>query len=163
MRVIGDMARGRPIACERTRALVSAQLDGAGSELERRLVDAHVRGCEECGTFRDEAEAIAGMLRSAPLESFLCQLETPRRGRRRATAQRTLGVAAALVGVFFVGGVLQSVTPPRDTSEAAMVASPLVEQLAGDEAIRPLARESLVQASESPAGPGSKRALPVVN
>ena len=163
MRVIGDMARGRPIACERTRALVSAQLDGAGSELERRLVEAHVRGCDECRTFQEEAESIAGMLRAAPLESFLCQLEMPRRPRRRVHAQRTLGAAAALVGVFFVSSVLQSVTPTPDASEAAMVASPLVEPLAGDEAIRPLTHESLVLVGESSAGPGAKRALPVVN
>lgn len=160
------MARGGHVPCERTRTLVSALLDGAGGEFERRLVEAHVRSCPECAEFRAQATAITEMLRSAPLESIVCQVQVPRRALRHARARRAASVAAAVAGVAFVGTLARTVAPPQDPAEVAVIGSPLVQPLMGEESIRSLAREGLVQgaATEQPTARGaSKPALPAVS
>jgi anti-sigma factor RsiW len=159
------MARGGHVPCERTRTLVSALLDGAGGEFERRLVEAHVRSCPECAEFRARATAITDMLRSAPLESVVCQVQVPRSALRHARARRIVSVAAAFAGIAFVGTLAQTVAPPQDPDEVAVIGSPLVQPLMGEESIRSLAREGLVQgvAAERTIGRGtSKPALPAI-
>lgn len=158
------MARGCQVACERTRTLVSALLDGAGGEFERRLVEAHVRSCPECDEFRARTTAATELLRSVPLESVVCQVHLPPRGLRQARARRVASAAAAFAGIAFVVTAAQSVAPPQDAGEAAVIGSSLVQPLVGEESIRPLARGALVHGSSGPAEAprGTKPALPVI-
>lgn len=83
------------LICERVRAQVSLDLDGELSQLERRMLSAHLLRCPECLAFSDEVNGFTHELRSAPFES----LEYPvvvRRPGRVALARVQVGVAAAL-------------------------------------------------------------------
>ena len=75
---------------------MSLQLDDELSQLERRMLAAHLARCPDCHEFAEEIVAFTEELRNAPLEV----LERPvvvRRARRRLAAVRLqAGVAAAL-------------------------------------------------------------------
>lgn len=84
------------IVCERVRAQISLRLDGELSELETRMLEAHVARCEQCASYETDVVSMTSWLREAPLE----QLEHPivlRKPRRRLSlAQMQVGVAAAI-------------------------------------------------------------------
>lgn len=55
-------------ACERARAWAALAPDGELSELERRLLVAHVARCTACASFAAGVEALVEEVRAAPLE-----------------------------------------------------------------------------------------------
>lgn len=96
------------------RAQVSLVLDGELSELERRMVAAHVDRCPDCRTFQAGVTAFTGELRTARLE----ELEHPivvRRPRRVSLARAQMGVAAA-VAVVALGAIAQTTGSESDRS-----------------------------------------------
>jgi predicted anti-sigma-YlaC factor YlaD len=101
----------RSHACERARTWVSLSLDGELSELERRLLDAHLVRCAGCSSFAAEIEGVVGQLRSAPLEPATGTLASVTWRRRQVTpAVRVAGrigavaaAAAAGIAMFSLG------------------------------------------------------------
>jgi predicted anti-sigma-YlaC factor YlaD len=82
------------IACDRFREQVSLSLDGELSQLEHRMLDAHLARCPSCSAFADDVRSFTDDLRAAPLERPLRPIVVQRR-RRIATARLQVGVAAA--------------------------------------------------------------------
>jgi predicted anti-sigma-YlaC factor YlaD len=90
----------RSVTCDRVRSQISLRLDGELSQLESRMVDAHVLRCPECRAFETGAVLVTEQLRAAPLEP-LTQPVVVRRPARTWVARAQLGMAAALALVFF--------------------------------------------------------------
>jgi predicted anti-sigma-YlaC factor YlaD len=101
------MVRGRSQECERTRASVSAALDGELSELESLRMRAHLNGCDGCREFAEYAEFSTTALRLAPLEPLSHPLALPPR-RRRGLGVRVPSAAAAAVLMVAFGGVFET-------------------------------------------------------
>jgi predicted anti-sigma-YlaC factor YlaD len=81
--------------CKRVREQVSLQLDGELSQLELRMLDAHLARCADCSDYAAEVAQFTHAMRAAPLET----LERPivlRRPGRVAVARLHMGVAAAI-------------------------------------------------------------------
>ena len=100
------MSAVRPsVICERVRAQVSHQLDDELSQLERRMLAAHLERCADCRSYADEVSVFTRTLREAPLES----LERPlvlRRPRRASIGRLQVGVPAGLA-VAILGAASQ--------------------------------------------------------
>jgi predicted anti-sigma-YlaC factor YlaD len=101
------MVRGRSQECERTRASVSAALDGELSELESLRMRTHLDGCDACREFEESAQVSTTALRMAPLEPLSHPLVLPSR-RRRALGVRVPSAAAAAVLMVIFGGVSET-------------------------------------------------------
>jgi predicted anti-sigma-YlaC factor YlaD len=93
---------------------VSLQLDEETSQLERRMLDAHMARCEDCQTYTADVAVFTNLLRAAPLEP----LERPivvARTRRAAVGLSHLGVAAG-VAIVAIGSMLQVGLPGAESS-----------------------------------------------
>ena len=105
-----------PLVCSRIREQVSLQLDDELSQLEERMLVAHLAGCAECRAFSDDLTAVTEKLRYAPFE----KLERPIviRAPRRISAMRLqTGIAAALaVAALGLASHLASSGPSSDLS-----------------------------------------------
>ncbi|HSI97242.1 MAG TPA: zf-HC2 domain-containing protein, partial [Gaiellaceae bacterium] len=80
--------------CERMREQVSLGLDTELSQLEVRMLDAHLVRCAACLAYKADVEGFTEQIRNAPYQV----LERPvavRRHRRLTTARLQVGVAAA--------------------------------------------------------------------
>ena len=123
---MGVSAGSTPLQCERVRAQVSLRLDGELSQLEQRMVAAHLGRCADCRAFEESIVSFTTALRSAPLE----QLSRPvvvRRTRRVSLVGAHAGVAATLV-IALVGLVTQlDARSPRATAEPKVSAQKLFE------------------------------------
>jgi hypothetical protein len=74
---------------------VSLLLDDELSQLERRMLDAHLRRCADCSAYADDVTTFTDQIRFAPMETLSRQVVVQR--RRRIPAMRLqAGVAAAL-------------------------------------------------------------------
>ena len=141
------MSAVRPsVVCERVRAQVSLQLDDELSQLERRMLAAHLERCGDCRSYADAVSAFTRTLREAPLES----LESPlviRRARRPSIARLQIGVAAGLV-VAVLGAVSQftasdSQSPSLSRFEGAQNLSPPSAVLEREQAILQVVRPGI--------------------
>ena len=106
------------LTCERVRGQISLLLDAELSELERRMVTAHLERCPDCHAFEETAAAFTAELRAAPFEPFQGQVVV-RRPRRLPFAATQVAAAAAVVAVAVIGAVGQlgsssSPDPARD-------------------------------------------------
>jgi len=95
--------------CDRAREWASLALDGELSQIERVLLKAHLRRCEECSHATRELRSLTALLREAPLEQPGRAFELPARRPRRKIAFRvafaaSLTATAAALGVF-VGSI----------------------------------------------------------
>lgn len=89
--------------CERARTWAALAPDGELSELERKLLDAHVQRCAACAQFAIDVAAVAAELRSAALQPLPRPLALPIWRRRPVYARfRAVGAAAA-VAVMALG------------------------------------------------------------
>jgi predicted anti-sigma-YlaC factor YlaD len=87
-------AERSPLICDRVRSQVSMRLDGELSQLELRMVDAHLRRCADCRAFEADVRSFTEKLRSAPLETLRQPVVVRRRRASFSAAQ--LSVAATL-------------------------------------------------------------------
>ena len=78
--------------CERARAWAALRPDGELSELERRLLAAHVARCAACASFAVGVEVLVEEMRAAPLEPV------PAGARAVAWRHRTIVPATRAVG-----------------------------------------------------------------
>ena len=98
-------AAHRSLVCERVRAQISLELDSELSELERRMLDAHLLGCRACSAYSADVTDFTTMLRSAPLEQLRRAVHVY--APRRAVLPRVHVGLAAAVALAVVGSVLQ--------------------------------------------------------
>ncbi len=93
------------VRCERFREQISLDLDSELSQLERRMLVAHLSSCSDCGAHASDVTSFTEALRAAPLE----QPERPIvvRAPRRATFARVHAGMAAAVALVVVGSALQ--------------------------------------------------------
>jgi predicted anti-sigma-YlaC factor YlaD len=94
-------------ACDRARLYASARLDGELSELEDRLLEAHLDQCPLCRAFGADLEAFTAALRAARLEPLPHPAAVKWRARR-SLAYRPMqaGAAALVLAAIGLGGVL---------------------------------------------------------
>jgi len=115
------------IVCERVRAQVSLELDDELSELERRMLAAHLERCDECCSFADEVGALTQSIRQAPA----LVLESPivvRRRRRVSLTAAPIGVAASLaIAVVGVASQLGALDPQRPATTSAATSRSLFQ------------------------------------
>jgi predicted anti-sigma-YlaC factor YlaD len=108
--------------CERTRALVSAWLDGELSELGRARLDAHVAECDVCREYRRSAQHTTRLLRSTPFEELRVPIVLPRPRHRLARIAQagSAAAAAAAVAVIALAGTFERhpSQPPAVTKTA---------------------------------------------
>ena len=102
------------------RAAAALEVDGALSQLELAVLDAHVARCAECHTFRREIAELTAALREAPAEPFRTQLMLPYRRRARSVVTRVAAVAATvavgLVSLSTATDVERSTSPARQAT-----------------------------------------------
>ena len=114
--VVGPSSRRVP--CERVLELASLRLDGELSELESAALAQHLGACVRCAAAVARAEAVAELLRSAPLEEPARRVELPKRPARplarvaAIAAVLVLAVAFSVLGAAIGGGS----APPAPTS-----------------------------------------------
>jgi predicted anti-sigma-YlaC factor YlaD len=116
--------------CERARFLVSLDLDGELSELERVALAAHVGTCVDCRAFAAAAEGFTAALRDAPLLAAP-SFSGPKRSRVRVRPP-LVAVAAAVVaiavGAGSLVGALSSHGAFHGSRHAAAAERPFIEQ-----------------------------------
>ena len=144
--------------CERARTWAALAPDGELSELERKLLDAHVQRCSACAYFAVEVAAVASELRAAALQPLPRPLSVPIWRRRPVYARvRAVGAAAA-VAVMALGVASRapltpaesdSFTPPRVTNFANQAPEREVELIE-----RRIANDKAVETRFRPKKPG---------
>jgi predicted anti-sigma-YlaC factor YlaD len=117
---MGNVRNLRTSSCERMRAAAALEVDGALSQLELAVLDAHVARCAECHTFRREIAELTAALREAPAEPFRAHLILPYRRRYRTVVTRVAAVAATvavgLVSLSTATDVERSTSPERQAT-----------------------------------------------
>jgi anti-sigma factor RsiW len=90
--------------CTRARELVSGDLDGELSELERAGLRTHVAACPSCASFAAATTGITAVLRQTPLDDVSVTVVPVRRRSKAGGLAVKLGVAAAAVAAAFALG-----------------------------------------------------------
>ena len=155
-------------SCDRTRALLSRQLDAPLSELERRAVSLHATRCAACRAFERNSNWITDELRSAPLLPLPrpVTISVPRR-RMPTRVVANVASAAALVAVA-LGGATLAAEPQGGVSVQQALSSAISDPRMGDPVMREIRREGLRTGEIQilPATDGStavKPALPAID
>lgn len=146
----------RPSRCDRARSLLSQQLDGAISDLERRAISRHTAQCADCRAFEAQSRWLTEELRAAPLEAPSGPVSlTPVRVLR--VSSRLVGNVASIAAVLVVsvGGWAVGFGSSADSSRGQAV--PLLHESVTGDALRALHVEAL-RAGELPMLPESRPA-----
>ena len=90
----------RGVLCERARSWAALAPDNELSELEQKLLDAHLARCAGCTRFAERVAAVADELRRASLERPTYPIAAPAWRRRNAYGRvRAVGAAAAVAAM----------------------------------------------------------------
>jgi hypothetical protein len=110
------------VICERARTWAALAPDGELSELERKLLHAHLTRCSACAGFALDVAAVAAELRAAAPEPLPRPLSVPIWRRRRPVYARvrTVGAAAA-VAVMALGVASRGPLTPAEDGESFRV------------------------------------------
>jgi anti-sigma factor RsiW len=150
-------------SCDRTRALITQQLDVPLSELQRRAVALHTTRCAACRAFECDTRWITEALRAAPLEPLPGPVTiTVPRHRLPQRVIANAAAAAALVAVA-LGGVAHVAQPDVGPSSQALPAPGTLDMRVGDPVLREIRRDGLRTGAIKvvpPAQPAGKPALP---
>jgi len=106
-----------PVVCDRVRGQVSLMLDCELSQLEQRMVEAHLERCAECQAFERTVREFTLKMREAPLESPRAPVVIARRARRAVLSVANVSVAAMLA--VAVLGVVAQLGPTGHSSDSA--------------------------------------------
>lgn len=156
-------------SCDRTRGLLSRQLDTQLSQLERRAVTAHTARCAACRDFEQHSRWITEELRAAPLAPLPrpVMVTVPRR-RFPTRVVANVASAAALLAVT-VGGVSVASHPSHgSSSQQALSSGSAIDTRLGDAVMREIRNEALragelqILPASDPAA-GVKPALPAID
>jgi len=139
----------RGVLCERARSWAALAPDGELSELEQKLLDAHLARCGACNRFSVQVAAVATELRTAVLQPLPRPVSIPTWRRRPVyTRVRTVGAAAA-VALMALGIASRA---PLSAGEQESFQLPRVVDFSGggeaeQQALRNLRREAIVVAN----------------
>lgn len=115
--------RGRESRCERSRRLVSLELDGALSEFEKFAVRRHLGRCVACREFATDVNGFTALLRETPLVQLPhpLRLDLPRRLRPAmlAASGSLAAAAAAAAAAFVIAGAGSGIPQGHATIESA--------------------------------------------
>jgi hypothetical protein len=146
-----DLRRDR---CDRARTWAALAPDGELSQLERRLLDAHVARCAPCRFFAGEIAAIALELRDAAYEAPGRLVALPSVHVRRSVYARLRAAGAvAAVAAMAVGIASRAPLPREEDSRAQLAVPPAHVEAAELQTIRQLRREALLTAQAYPDRP----------
>ena len=118
--------------CERARSWAALAPDGELSELERKLLAAHLSRCAACSSFAVEVAAVAADLRASALEPLPRPVSIPTWRRRPVYARFRGAAAAAAVAVMALGIASRA---PLATSERESLQLPRVVDFSGADAV----------------------------
>jgi hypothetical protein len=106
--------RHRGVLCDRAQAWAALAPDGELSELEHKLLDAHLARCHACEAFAADVVSVADALRAEPLQTLSHPLTIPTWRRSGSFARlRTVGAAAA-VALMAIGITARAPLPSDD-------------------------------------------------
>ena len=80
--------------CSRVREQVSLELDGELSQLEQRMLGAHLERCDRCAAYASDVRDVTERIRNAP-RAVIRRPVVVRRHRPLTTIRLQVGVAAA--------------------------------------------------------------------
>ena len=134
----------RQSRCDRTRAWAALAPDGELSQLERRLLDAHLARCAPCRFFAAEIAAVARELREAARETPARLVALPEVHVRRSVYARVRAIGAvAAVAAMAIGIATRAPLAP-DEGRTAPQAAPARVEAAELQTIRQLRREAML-------------------
>lgn len=96
--------------CARVREQVSLELDDELSQLEQRMLTAHLERCGACAIYADDVRDLTDRMRSAPLHTMRRPVVV-RRQRSIMTTRLQIGVAAAFALAALGLGTQLAATP----------------------------------------------------
>jgi len=100
--------------CTRVREQVSLELDGELSQLEQRMLAAHLERCGACATYADDVRDLTDRIRSAPHHSMRRPVVV-RRARHVSTMRVQVGIAAAFALAALGLGTQLATSPARES------------------------------------------------
>jgi predicted anti-sigma-YlaC factor YlaD len=117
------------LMCERARRWASLSADAELSQLESRLLAAHLEGCAGCRRFAVDLGGIAAALRAAPLEPSAgvrlpARVRTPRAGIAVVVAVASLLLVVLAAGAATLGGRSGDVRATKPIAMVSGVESP---------------------------------------
>ncbi len=130
-------------SCDRTRALLSRQLDAPLSELERRTVSLHTVRCAGCRAFERDSRWIAEELRTLPLQPLPRPVTISVPSRRLPTRVIANAASAAALLAVTLGGVTLASHPQEGGSSQQALSSGISDPSMGDPVMREIRREGL--------------------
>jgi anti-sigma factor RsiW len=119
-------------SCERARELASVRLDGELSELESAALGQHLDVCARCAATVAEMDALAEVVRAAPLERPSRRFELPKRPARPLARVAAVAALVALAVAFSVLGASIGGGPERRAPTAPQDVAVLPEDDFGD-------------------------------
>lgn len=159
--VSSDVSEVRSTGCERARRWAALAPDGELSEIERRLLDAHLGRCPACATFARTVGVATAELRTAPLvfasDIAWRTLSRPRRlepALRLATRAAAVATAAAAGAAFFsLGAERVGDRTPRPLAPIVVDATSVNDSTVELQALREARRAQLFSAVDEQALP----------
>ena len=115
------MGHPNGVLCERARTWAALAPDGELSELERKLLDAHVQRCAACAYFAVEVAAVASALRAAALQPLPRPISVPVWRRRPVYSRLSAVGAAAAVAVMALGVTARPPLSPGESDKLPRV------------------------------------------
>jgi anti-sigma factor RsiW len=109
--------------CARVREQVSLELDGELSQLEQRMLAAHLERCSACATYADDVRDLTERIRSAPPHPMRRPVVI-RRARHVSTTRLQVGIAAAFALAALGLGTQLAASPAREGSLAQYEGQP---------------------------------------
>ena len=149
------------VPCDRACTWAALAPDNELSELERRLLDAHVARCGPCSRFAAQVTAVAAALRAAAPQRLGQPIAIPTWRRRSVHARLRAAGAAAAVAVMALGIASRAPLPTGEPQAfQSFNPAPVLDFSGGDQAehqaLRDARREAIVAALDArnrPAGP----------
>ena len=137
--------------CERACTWAALAPDNELSELERRLLAAHVSRCGPCSRFAAQVAAVAAALRAAAPQKLRRPVSIPAWRRRTVQARLRAAGAVAAVAVMALGIASRAPLPTGETQ--TFRPTPVLDFSGGDQAehqaLRDARREAIVAALEA--------------
>ena len=121
--------RHREVLCDRARAWAALAPDGELSDLEQKLLDAHVARCARCERFAAEVASVTTALRAERLEPLSQPLTISSRRRRTGVARLGTVGAVAAVALMTIGITARA---PLPSDERDSVPLPRVTNFSND-------------------------------
>jgi anti-sigma factor RsiW len=139
----------RGVLCERARSWAALSPDGELSELEQKLLDAHLARCSACSRFSVQVAAVAAELRAASLQPLPQPVSIHTWRRRPVYARMSTVGAAAAVALMALG--IASRAPLATSDQKSLQIPRVVDFSGGDEeeqqALRDIRRAAIVEAT----------------